>query len=83
MLKLLGWLFLYYLKSTVDSRSDSAQGIKERVNMIPPKVEKGEDVRDSGFSPFVPCINCCIGASPIEEKDNDSTATAGSDFRPN
>lgn len=80
IIKCLGWLFLYYLKSTLYSRSDSAQGFKERVKTIPPRGERAEGVVASGFSPFAPCINGCIGASTIRGKDKDSSATAESDF---
>ena len=80
MLEYLGWFFLYCLKLTLDSRSDSAQGFKERVKKTPPREEKGQEVVASEFSPFAPCINGCIGASPMGGKDKDLTATAGSDF---
>ena len=79
MLKCLAWLLLYCLKLTLDSRSDSAQGFKERVKTIPLREEEEEEVVASGFSSFFPCLNGCIGPSPMGRKDKGSGSPAGSD----
>jgi len=80
MLKCLGWFFLNYPRLPLASPADSVQGFKERVKMIPPTEEKGEEVLASEFSPFVPCLNGCIGASPVGAKGMDASTAAGSDL---
>jgi hypothetical protein len=78
ILKCLGWILLYCLKSTLNSRSHSAQGLKDRVKPIPPREER-EEVVAPGFSQVAPCLNGCIGASAVRWKDKGSVVKAGSD----
>jgi hypothetical protein len=70
MLKCLGWLSLHYFKLTRDSRSDSARGFSDGLKRIPLTEEKGEEVLASEFSAFVPCLNGCIGLTPMGANGN-------------
>ncbi len=81
MFKCLAWLLLYCLKLTLDSRSDSTQVFKDRVKTIPLREDKGEELVAPGFSSFSPCLNGCIGPSPLGGKEKGSGAPAGSDPR--
>ena len=64
--RLLVRILLYCLKLTPDSHSHSAQGDKERAETVPPREE--EAVMGPGFSRVAPCLNGCIGISPMGEK---------------
>ena len=74
----LGWILLYCLKLTLDSRSHSTKGFKKMVKTIPPREKKEQEVV-ARVSPIAPCLNGCIGASPMEGKGKGSAVTAGSD----
>ena len=79
MLKCLAWLLLYCLKLTLDSRSDPTQVFKEKVKTMPLREDKEEEVVAPGFSSLAPCLNGCIGPSPLGGKEKGSGAPAGSD----
>ncbi len=64
--RLLVRILLYCLQLTPDSHSHSARGDKERTGTVPPREE--EAVMGPGFSRVAPCLNACIGISPMGEK---------------
>jgi hypothetical protein len=72
-------ILLYCLKLTLDSHSHSAQGLKEKAQRLPAREEGEEAVMCPGFSRIAPCLNGCIGTSPMGEETTAYAVTAGFD----
>jgi len=72
-------ILLYCLKLTLDSHAHSAQGIKEEAQRLPAREGREEAVMSPGFSRVAPCLNGCIGTSPMGEETRGYAVTAGFD----
>ena len=72
-------ILLYCLKLTLDSQSHSAQGVKEKAQRLPGREEREEVVMCPGFSRVAPCLNGCIGTSPMGQETSGYAVIAGFD----
>lgn len=73
-------ILLYCLKLALDSHSHSVQGVEEKAQRLPAREGKEEAVMfPGGFSGVVPCLNGCIGTSPMREETRGYVVTAGFD----